>query len=92
MREAMWCPKSCGGICSVPTEGKCKVIGLVCFNAYVNLEDSFTRCTKCKTVVSSTDAVLDALRVGQEALDKATLVQSQGQAMIPLLDFGIVVC
>lgn len=30
-------------------------------------------------MVSSTDAVLDAIRVGQEALDKATLVQANGQ-------------
>lgn len=63
LREAMYCPKSCGGICPVPTE-----------------EDSFSRCIKCKSVVSSTDAVLDALRVGQEGLDKATVVQSRDPA------------
>ncbi|KAA1473083.1 SET domain-containing protein [Dentipellis sp. KUC8613] len=59
-REALQCPKSCGGLCPLPTE-----------------EDPLTRCNKCKAVVSSTDSVLDALRVGQEALDKATALQSQ---------------
>ncbi|KAF9441593.1 SET domain-containing protein [Macrolepiota fuliginosa MF-IS2] len=38
-------------------------------------EDCFTRCTKCKAVVRDTDAVLDAVRIGQEALEKATRVQ-----------------
>ncbi|KDQ60288.1 hypothetical protein JAAARDRAFT_191683 [Jaapia argillacea MUCL 33604] len=57
-RESMWCPKSCGGMCPVPTE-----------------ENPLARCVKCKAAVSSTDAVLDALRVGQEALDKAASVQ-----------------
>ncbi|TFK25868.1 SET domain-containing protein [Coprinopsis marcescibilis] len=38
-------------------------------------EDTFTRCTKCKAVVRDTDAVLDALRIGQEALEKAERVQ-----------------
>ncbi|TFY67160.1 hypothetical protein EVG20_g4044 [Dentipellis fragilis] len=59
-REALQCPKLCGGLCPLPTE-----------------EDPLTRCIKCKAVVSSTDSVLDALRVGQEALDKATALQSQ---------------
>jgi len=35
-----------------------------------------TRCTKCNAPVKDTDAVLDALRVGQEALDKAETVQN----------------
>ncbi|KAJ2934356.1 hypothetical protein H1R20_g2714, partial [Candolleomyces eurysporus] len=59
MREAMWCPKRCGGVCCLPTEP----------------EDSFTRCSKCGSVVKDTDAVLDALRIGQEALEKAERVQ-----------------
>ncbi|KIM76188.1 hypothetical protein PILCRDRAFT_78079 [Piloderma croceum F 1598] len=62
-RESMWCPKSCGGICPLPTE-----------------ENNFTRCAQCKSVVSSTEAVLDALRVGQEGLDKANLVQLRDPA------------
>jgi len=57
-REAIECPKSCGGTCPFPTE-----------------EDPLVRCIQCKAVVSSTDAVLDALNVGQEALDKATALQ-----------------
>lgn len=41
-------------------------------------DDSFARCKQCKAVVKSTDAVLDALRVGQAALDKATALQFTG--------------
>uniref|UniRef100_A0A8H8CFP6 SET domain-containing protein n=1 Tax=Psilocybe cubensis TaxID=181762 RepID=A0A8H8CFP6_PSICU len=58
MREAMWCPKKCGGMCPLPTE-----------------EKSLTRCNRCKTPVKDTDAVLDAVRVGQEALHKAEALQ-----------------
>ncbi|KAF8157108.1 hypothetical protein B0H34DRAFT_849014 [Crassisporium funariophilum] len=57
-REAMWCPKKCGGVCPLPTE-----------------ETSLTRCAKCKAPIRDTDAVLDAVRVGQEALDKAEALQ-----------------
>ncbi|KAH7907614.1 hypothetical protein BJ138DRAFT_1159733 [Hygrophoropsis aurantiaca] len=59
-REAIWCPKSCGGMCPVPTE-----------------EDSLSQCENCRAAVSSTDTVIDAIRVGQEALDKATLLQTR---------------
>ncbi|KAF8960017.1 hypothetical protein BDZ97DRAFT_1355582 [Flammula alnicola] len=58
LREAMWCPKKCGGVCPLPTE-----------------ENSLTRCSRCKAPVKDTDAVLDAIRVGQEALDKAEALQ-----------------
>lgn len=57
-REALACPKNCGGTCPFPSE-----------------EDPLTRCVKCKSAVASTDAVLDALRIGQEALQKATSLQ-----------------
>ncbi|KAI0076540.1 SET domain-containing protein [Panus rudis PR-1116 ss-1] len=57
-RSCMYCPKSCGGLCPLPTE-----------------ENNLTRCNKCKAAVASTDAVLDAVRVGQEGLDKATTLQ-----------------
>ena len=42
------------------------------------IEVPLTRCVKCKAAVASTDAVLDALRVGQEALQKATRLQFSG--------------
>lgn len=42
------------------------------------IEVPLTRCVKCKAAVASTDAVLDALRVGQEALEKATRLQFSG--------------
>ncbi|KIP05657.1 hypothetical protein PHLGIDRAFT_73889 [Phlebiopsis gigantea 11061_1 CR5-6] len=38
-------------------------------------EENLTRCVKCRAVVSSVDSVLDAVRVGQEALSKATALQ-----------------
>ncbi|KAG6856912.1 hypothetical protein H0H87_012162 [Tephrocybe sp. NHM501043] len=37
--------------------------------------NSLCQCTKCRAVLKDTDAVLDAVRVGQEALDKATALQ-----------------
>ena len=43
-------------------------------------EDPLTRCRKCKAVVIDTDAVLDAARIGQEALDKANALQFSGIA------------
>ncbi|KAI1798145.1 SET domain-containing protein [Ganoderma leucocontextum] len=59
-REALWCPKRCGGICPYPPQED---------------PDSATRCVKCHTIVGDADAVLDALCVGQEALDKASSLQ-----------------
>ena len=41
-------------------------------------ENPLTQCTKCKAAVKDTDAVLDATRVGQEGLNKATAFQSKG--------------
>ncbi|KAH9896929.1 SET domain-containing protein [Cubamyces lactineus] len=57
-RESLWCPKSCGGTCPLPTE-----------------ENNISSCTKCKATVTNVDAILDAVRVGQEALEKATSLQ-----------------
>ncbi|KAL0958187.1 hypothetical protein HGRIS_000350 [Hohenbuehelia grisea] len=60
-RTSMACPKSCGGVCPIPTD-----------------EDTdLPRCLKCKAAVSSTDAILDAVRLGKEALEKATSLQLQ---------------
>ncbi|KAF5362827.1 hypothetical protein D9757_012175 [Collybiopsis confluens] len=58
-RQAMNCPKNCGGLCPLPLD-----------------EDSLIRCIKCNALVKSVDAMLDALRVGQEGLDKATKLQN----------------
>ncbi|KAI0341475.1 SET domain-containing protein [Trametopsis cervina] len=45
------------------------------------LKDSdLVRCNECSAVVRATDAVLDALRVGQEALDKASALQFKDPA------------
>ncbi|KAI0693920.1 SET domain-containing protein [Cerioporus squamosus] len=71
-REALWCPKGCGGICPYPTE-----------------DDALTRCVKCNAPVGDTDAVLDALRVGQEALDKASTLQFRDPAKAKQLTTNI---
>ncbi|KAJ8519784.1 hypothetical protein ONZ45_g3293 [Pleurotus djamor] len=57
-RAAMWCPKSCGGICPLPIS-----------------DSDIVRCNKCNAVVKSTEAVIDAVRVSQEGLDKATALE-----------------
>ncbi|KAJ7190687.1 hypothetical protein GGX14DRAFT_603642 [Mycena pura] len=38
-------------------------------------ENSLSRCAKCKAALQKTDEVLDAVRIGQQALDKATAHQ-----------------
>ncbi|KAJ7152676.1 hypothetical protein C8R43DRAFT_476122 [Mycena crocata] len=38
-------------------------------------ENSLSRCSKCRAAVQKTDEVLDAVRIGQQALDKATALQ-----------------
>ncbi|EKM56908.1 uncharacterized protein PHACADRAFT_208075 [Phanerochaete carnosa HHB-10118-sp] len=56
-------------------------------------ENDIIRCFKCKAAVTQADAVLDAVRIGQEALDKATNAQFKDPAkakqltknMIPIL-------
>ncbi|KAN0085790.1 hypothetical protein V8E55_006924 [Tylopilus felleus] len=58
-REAVLCPKSCGGNCPLPTE-----------------ENSISRCSACKAALSDPHTIIDAVRIGQEALDKATRLQS----------------
>jgi hypothetical protein len=45
------------------------------------VEDPVTRCVNCKSAVASTDAVLDALRISQEALQKATSLQFSGKRL-----------
>ncbi|KAL1706917.1 hypothetical protein EV121DRAFT_256712 [Schizophyllum commune] len=72
-REALWCPKSCGGMCPLPNE-----------------ENPLTQCTKCKAVVKDTDAVLDATRVGQEGLNKATALQSKDPAKVIQLTTNLI--
>ena len=48
--------------------------------AGLSLEHTLTRCVKCNAPIADPDAVLDALRVGQEALDKASTLQFRGTA------------
>ena len=76
----MACPKNCGGACPFPSEGisflRKRKQDIEPSTAFI--EVPLTRCVKCKAAVASTDAVLDALRVGQEALQKATRLQFSG--------------
>lgn len=44
------------------------------------LDDDLCRCSKCGAALTSTEAVVDAIRVGQEAIDKAIAVQFQGMS------------
>lgn len=80
----MWCPKSCGGTCPIPAEGA-NIPLVLCPTTHCsfghNSADSVSRCTKCKAIAKATDAVLDALRIGQEALDKATALQFKGKLL-----------
>lgn len=46
----------------------------------LRVEHALVRCSKCKSVVRSVDAALDALRVGQEGLDKANNLQFEGMS------------
>ncbi|KAK7683554.1 hypothetical protein QCA50_013389 [Cerrena zonata] len=57
-RASVYCPKSCGGLCPLPTE-----------------ENESPRCGKCNSVITSPDAILDALHVGSEGLEKAMSLQ-----------------
>ncbi|KAK7034676.1 hypothetical protein VNI00_012318 [Paramarasmius palmivorus] len=64
-RQAIWCPRKCGGTCSLPD---------------IESEDTTTQstsCFKCKTPIpkSTFEEVLDAVRIGKEGLDKATKMQ-----------------
>lgn len=42
-------------------------------------ENAVTRCVKCKAAIINADAVLDALRVGQDALEKASSLELKGK-------------
>ncbi|KAJ7686194.1 SET domain-containing protein [Mycena rosella] len=53
-------------------------------------EDSLSRCTKCKAVLQKTDEVLDALRIGQQALDKVTALQFSDPAKARQLTTNLV--
>ncbi|KAI0635233.1 SET domain-containing protein [Trametes polyzona] len=53
-------------------------------------EDNIARCGKCKAVVTNVDAVLDAVRIGQEALDKATSLQFKDPAKARQLTTNII--
>lgn len=43
------------------------------------IADPLTRCSKCKSAVKDTDAILDAIRIGQDALDKAEGLQNSSE-------------
>ncbi|KAI6104233.1 hypothetical protein F5141DRAFT_1128058 [Pisolithus sp. B1] len=45
-------------------------------------KNRISRCTSCRAVISDPDAVMDAARVGQEALDKAASLKDNNKAKI----------
>ncbi|KAK6971887.1 histone-lysine N-methyltransferase ASHR1 [Favolaschia claudopus] len=80
LRDSVWCPKACGGVCPAPTEGKFTRLPRSCTYPHNGTENSLSRCTQCLSALQKTDEVLDALRIGQQALDKASLLQSTDPA------------
>ncbi|KAJ4479084.1 hypothetical protein J3R30DRAFT_3702122 [Lentinula aciculospora] len=60
LRAALNCPKNCDGLCHLPNDDS---------------ENILVRCAKCKSVVKSVGAALDARRVGKEGLEKASGLQ-----------------
>lgn len=61
-RTAIYCPARCGGMSFFPTSDK-----------------PYVECTTCKKrAPTEVEAVQDALRIGQEALDKVTALQDSG--------------
>lgn len=42
---------------------------------HVQSESKICQCTKCRAVLPGLESVVDALRIGQEALNKATSIQ-----------------
>lgn len=78
-RQSVWCPKSCGGTCPAPVEGLSPFLLTTSIESSISLPDSdVVRCIKCNAVLAGTDNVIDALRVGQEALDKANALRLEG--------------
>ncbi|KAG0692903.1 hypothetical protein DFH29DRAFT_816975 [Suillus ampliporus] len=73
-RESIWCPKSCGGMCPIPSD-----------------ENEIYQCVKCRAVVTAPGSIMDAIRIGQEALEKGSFHSRYGFALqlttniIPLL-------
>ncbi|EIW55654.1 SET domain-containing protein [Trametes versicolor FP-101664 SS1] len=53
-------------------------------------EDNLFRCAKCGAGITNVDAVLDAARIGQQALDKATSLQSKDPAKATQLTTNII--
>ncbi|KAF9652312.1 SET domain-containing protein [Thelephora ganbajun] len=63
-RAATYCPARCGGIAFLPTPDK-----------------PYVECTTCKKrAPTEAEAIGDALRIGQEALDKVTALQDSDPA------------
>ncbi|KAG5717679.1 Histone-lysine N-methyltransferase ASHR1 [Termitomyces sp. T112] len=82
LREAVFCPKQCGGTCPIPLEGIDSPVELIrispCIEAHSTCSESnLCQCSKCRAVLKDTGAIIDAVRVGQEGLDKATALQSK---------------
>ena len=78
-RESMWCPKHCGGVCPLPSEGiyLCPILRIGCPDELID-SNTMARCVQCNAIVSSTEEISDGLRIGQEALDKANALQFRG--------------
>lgn len=84
-RAAIYCPTRCGGVSFLPTLGIFAVRSdqriFYCDTQY-DAERPYVECTTCKKrAPAEAEAVQDALRIGQEALDKVTELQDSGTAL-----------
>jgi hypothetical protein len=43
-----------------------------------SIESDLVRCSNCNAIVTATASILDALRIGQDALDKASSLRFKG--------------
>jgi hypothetical protein len=57
---------------------------------YLYIENSLVRCVDCKALVppQNIPSILDAIRLGQDALDKATNLQNSGEILSPRYDIA----
>ena len=51
------------------------------FTCQFSVEDEIVYCIECAAPVTESDNILDSVRVSQEALDKASILQTSGESV-----------
>lgn len=77
-RESVWCPKSCGGTCPTPSEGIKPWNIMLDDQPDLSPDSDAPQCSTCRAAIQSSGEIVDAVRVGQEALDKASFLRREG--------------